>query len=163
MWNKPEAPVPTQDAVIYDYLDPGVFDLSTFEFTRVGFLKWDVPLPGGQAVAVRVDCRPDMNIAVDITGTFDPETGRIEWWFHTVDPLTGDYPEDVNAGFLPPFNPATGFEIGWMEYTVRLKADLPTGTQVSNQAFVQFDFLGPWLSKAGPWVNTIDAGCRPAR
>ena len=72
MWNKPEAPVPTQDATIYDLLDPNVFDLSTFQFTRVGFLKWDVPLPGGQTIATRIDCRPDMNIAVDITGTFDP-------------------------------------------------------------------------------------------
>ena len=34
MWNKPDAPVPTQDATIYDFLDPAVFDLSTFEFPR---------------------------------------------------------------------------------------------------------------------------------
>jgi hypothetical protein len=160
MWNKPEAPVPTQDAVIYDYLDPNVFDLSTFEFTRVGFLKWDVPLPGGQTVDVRVDCLPDMNLAVEIKGTFDPETGRIEWWFHSIDPMTGDYPEDPNTGFLPPFNPQTGFEIGWMEFRVKPKENLPTGTQIANQAFVQFDFLGPWgpAPKEGPWINTIDAG-----
>jgi len=44
-WNKPEAVVATQDAVIEDTLDPNVFDLSTFQFTRIGFLKWDVPLP----------------------------------------------------------------------------------------------------------------------
>ena len=135
-------------------------ELSTFEFTRVGFLKWDVPLPGGQAVDVRVDCRPDMNIAVDITGTFDPETGRIDWWFHTVDPTTGDYPDDPMAGFLAPFNPETKYEIGWMEYTVKVKDELPTGTVIANQAFVQFDFLGPWgpAPKERPWVNTIDSG-----
>ena len=45
-WNKEDAPVPTQDAIIEDVLDPTVFDLSTFEFTRIGFLKWDVPLAG---------------------------------------------------------------------------------------------------------------------
>ncbi len=157
IWNKPEAPVPTQDATIYDVLDANVFELGTFEFTRVGFLKWDVPLPGGQAVDVRVDCRPEMNIAVDITGTFDPETGRIYWWFHCVDPMTGDYPEDPNAGFLPPYNPETGFEIGWMEFRVKPKEGLPIGTQLANQAFVQFDFWGPWgpAPKEGPWVNTI--------
>lgn len=160
MWNKLEAPVPTQDAVINDVLDPAVFDLSTFQFTRVGFLKWDVPLPGGQAIDVRVDCRPDMNIAVDIKGTFDPVTGRIDWWFHTIDPVTGDYPDDPMAGFLPPYNPATGYEIGWMEFTVKTKDDLSTGTVIANQAFVQFDFFGPWgpAPKAGPWVNTIDSG-----
>jgi protocatechuate 3,4-dioxygenase beta subunit len=160
MWNKPDAPVPTQDATIQDLLDPNVFDLSTFEFTRVGFLKWDKPLPGGQTIDTRIDCRPDMNIAVEITGTFDPTTGRIDWWFHTVDPLTGEYPEDPFAGFLPPFNPETGYEIGWMEFTVQLKPGLPTGTQITNQAFVQFDFMGPWgpAPKTGPWINTIDAG-----
>ncbi|MCJ7575494.1 MAG: hypothetical protein MUO80_02275 [Dehalococcoidia bacterium] len=159
IWNKPEAPVPTQDAVIKDTLDPDFFDLSTFEFTRVGFLKWDVPLLGGQAVDTRVDCRPDMNIAVDIKGTFNPETGEIEWWFHTVDPMTGDYPEDPMAGFLPPYNPATSYEIGWMEFRVKPKADLPSSTQISNQALVQFDFFGPWgpAPKEGPWINTIDS------
>ena len=160
MWNKPDAPVPTQDATIYDVLDPDLFDVSTFEFTRVGFLKWDQPLPGGQTIQTRIDCRPEMNIAVDITGTFDPTTGRIDWWFHTVDPLTGDYPADPYAGFLPPFNPVTGYEIGWMEYRVQPKAGLASGTQIPNQAFVQFDFLGPWgpAPKAAPWINTIDAG-----
>ncbi len=160
MWNKPDALAPTQDASIYDVLDPNVFDLSTFQFTRVGFLKWDVTITSGQSIDTRIDCRPDMNIAVDVKGTFNPTTGRIDWWFHTVDPDTGDYPSDPMAGFLPPFNPATGYEIGWMEFTVQLKSSLPSGTQIANQAFVQFDFLGPWgpAPKTGPWINTIDAG-----
>ena len=49
-WNKPDAPVPTQDALIRDTLDPSIFDLSTLQFTRFGFLKWDVPLAGGQSI-----------------------------------------------------------------------------------------------------------------
>ena len=65
-WNKPDASVPTQDAVIEDTLDPNVFDLSTFKFTRFGFLKWDVLLAGGQAINTRVDLRRDMSIAVDV-------------------------------------------------------------------------------------------------
>jgi hypothetical protein len=159
IWNKPDAPAPTQDATIDDVLDPDIFDLSTFGFTLVGFLKWDVPLSGGQVIETRVDCRPDMNIAVDITGEFNPDTGEIEWWFHCVDPMTGDYPEDPMAGFLPPYNPETGFEIGWVEFSVQPKPDLPHGTQIPNQALVQFDFLGPWgpAPKEGPWINTIDS------
>ena len=150
IWNKPDADAPTQDAIIEDVLDPAVFDTSSFEFTRVGFLKWDMPLPGGQAIDTRIDMRPDMNLAVDVTGSFDPETGEIRWWFHAVDPMTGDYPEDPFAGFLPPFNPETGYEIGWMEYTVQHRPELASGTQLINQALVQFGFLGPW-------INTIDA------
>jgi hypothetical protein len=161
IWNKPDAPAPTQDAIIKDTLDPNVFDLSTFEFTDFGFLKWDVPLPGGQAIDRRVDLRPDMNLAVDMKATLNPETGEIEWWFHCVDPVTGEYPEDPFLGFLPPFNPETGFEIGWVEFRVQPKADLLSGTQLANQAFVEFDFAGDiWdhpAPKEGPWINTLDA------
>ena len=160
-WNKEDAPVPTQDAIIEDTLDPNVFDFSTLGFTRIGFLKWDIPLPGGQTIDTRIDCRPEMNIAVDVTATFDPDTGKIRWWFHCVDPETGEYPEDPMAGFLPPYNPETGFEIGWVEFKVKLKADLPSGTQIPNQAFVEFDFAGDLYDhpapKEGPWINTIDA------
>jgi hypothetical protein len=161
IWNKPDAPAPTQDAIIRDTLDPNVFDLSTFEFTDFGFLKWDVPLPGGQAIDTRVDLRPDMNLAVDVKATFDPDTGEINWWFHAVDPVTGEYPEDPFLGFLPPYNPATGFELGWVEFRVQPKAGLPSGTQIANQAFVEFDFAGDiWDHPApneGPWINTLDA------
>jgi len=112
IWNKPDAPVPTQDATIDDLLNTNLFDLSTFEFTRVGFLKWDRWLSNGPAWSMqsRIDTRPDMTIAVDVTGTLDPQTGQIHWWFHTIDPMTGDYPEDPTAGFLPPYNPDTGYE-----------------------------------------------------
>jgi RHS repeat-associated protein len=161
-WNKEDAPVPTQDAIIEDVLDPNVFDLDTFEFTHIGFLKWDVPLPGGQAIDTRIDLRPEMDLAVGVTASFDHETGKISWWFHCVDPLTGDYPADPMAGFLPPYNPDTGFEIGWVEFSVEPKAGLSSGTTITNQAFVEFDFAGDLYNhpapKEGPWINTIDAG-----
>jgi hypothetical protein len=160
-WNKEDAEVPTQDAVIEDVLDPTVFDLNTFEFTRFGFLKWDVPLAGGQLIDRRVDLQPDMNLAVEVKASFNPSTGQIKWWFHCVDPLTGDYPEDPMDGFLPPYNPETGYEIGWVEFRVKAKDDLPSGTQIANQAFVEFDFAGDLYDhpapKEGPWINTVDA------
>jgi hypothetical protein len=159
-WNKEDAPVPTQDAIIEDTLDPNIFDLSTFEFTDFGFLKWDVLLEGGQVIDTRVDLQPEMNIAVDVEGTFDPDTGKIHWWFHCVDPMTGESPEDPMAGFLPPYNPETGYEIGWVEFTVKPRVELTSGTQIPNQAFVEFDFAGDLLQhpapKEGPWVNTVD-------
>jgi len=37
---------------------------------------------------------------------------------------------------------------------------LPSGTQIANQAFVEFDFAGDIdqhpAPKAGPWINTLD-------
>ncbi len=178
-WNEEDAEVPTQDAVIVDWLDPAVFDVSTFEFTRIGFLDWDMFLPGGQTIDVRIDARPQMNIAVEVQAgwemnvpspgggmVLDDPTGKLVWWFHTIDPETGDYPADPMAGFLPPFNPVTEYELGWVEFRVKAWDDLPSGTRIENQAFVQFDFLpnpktneewGP-APPGGPWVNTIDAG-----
>ncbi|MBK4731032.1 hypothetical protein JJD41_14350 [Oxynema sp. CENA135] len=157
-WNKPDAEVPTQDAVIVDTLDPDL-DWSTLSFTNIGFLDWDVDLPGGQAVDTRVDLRPKMDLAVDVEATFNPETGEIRWWFHAVDPVTGESPDDPMAGFLPPFNPETQYELGWAEFTVEPKENLPSGTEIENQAFVQFDFLGPFnpAPKPDPWLNTIDS------
>jgi hypothetical protein len=178
-WNHEDAKVPTQDAVIFDWLDPAVFDVSTFEFTRVGFLDWDVPLPGGQVIDTRIDARPEMNIAVEVRAgwemnvdrgdgqmVLDDPSGKLVWWFHTIDPETGDYPDDPMAGFLPPFNPETGYELGWIEFRVTARDDLPTGARIENQAFVQFDFMpnpktgvewGP-APPDGPWGNAVDAG-----
>lgn len=156
-WNKEDALVPTQDAVIEDTLDASVFDFSTVEFTKFGFLRWDIGLPGGQTIDSHVDLRPDMDLAVDVKAIYDPATGKIRWWFHCVDPITGDIPADPMAGFLPPFNPETNYELGWVEFQVKPKQNLPIGTEIANQALVQFDFLGPWgpAPKDGPWINTI--------
>ena len=180
-WNKEDAPVPTQDAIIVDQLDPTKFDLSTLEFTRIGFLGWDMPLAGGQVIDTIIDCRPEMNIAVEVkaglgmqvpgfSNNADIDANTMVWWFHAIDPLTGEWPEDPMAGFLPPFNPETEFEIGWIEYTVDPVAGLETSTTLDNVAYVEFDFAGdiydhpapkvdPDVEPAEPkpWINTIDA------
>jgi len=180
-WNKEDAAVPTQDAIIVDVLDPNVFDLGTLEFTRIGFLGWDVALTGGQTIDMRIDCRPEMNIAVEVKAGLGMEVpgfahnaditeNTLVWWFHCIDPLTGDYPEDPMAGFLPPFNPETGFEIGWVEFTVDPVGGLATGTELANLAYVEFDFVGDLYdhpapkadpdvepAEPAPWINTIDA------
>jgi parallel beta helix pectate lyase-like protein/PKD domain-containing protein len=179
-WNKPDAEVPTQDAIVMDYIDPAVFDVSTLEITRVGFLGWDLPVSSGQVVDTRIDCMPEMNIAVEVraglamnvpgfanNGELDENT--LVFWFHTIDPETGEWPEDPMAGFLPPFNRETGFEIGWVEYTVDPAAGLASGTQLANVAYVEFDFAGDIYDHpapkvdpsvepavADPWINTID-------
>jgi len=49
-----------------------------------------------------------------------------------------------------------------VEFSVRHRQNLPSGTVISNQAFVEFDFAGDLLQhpapKERPWINTIDAG-----
>ncbi|MFV1981280.1 MAG: hypothetical protein ACC655_09025, partial [Rhodothermia bacterium] len=187
-WNKPDAEVPTQDAIIIDHLDPAIFDVSTLEITRVGFLNWDLEISSGQVVDTRIDTMPEMEIAVEIkaglgmeipgfANNADIDENTLVFWFHTIDPETGEWPDDPFAGFLPPFNPETGFEIGWIEYTVDPVEGLASGTQLANVAYVEFDFgadhsdsesnihdhpapkVDPDVEPAvpAPWINTIDA------
>ena len=180
-WNKSDAVVPTQDAIIIDRIDPAVFDINTLEITRVGFLNWNVDVSSGQVVDTRIDCAPEMNLAVEIkaglgmevpgfANNADIDENTLVFWFHAIDPATGEWPEDPMAGFLPPFNPETGFEIGWIEYTVDPVEGLPSGTQLGNVAYVEFDFAGDIYdhpapkvdpdaepAEPAPWINSIDA------
>ncbi len=136
-WNREDAPAPTQDVIITDQLDTDL-DWSTLSFTEFGFLKWKVRLEGGPYFNVDVDLRPDMNLIVNVEGSFDRDSGAIRWEFHALDPATRQPPEDPMAGFLPPITDS-GYEIGWVNYTVNPKSGLATGTRIENQAFVKFD------------------------
>ena len=156
-WNKEDATAPAQDVFITDQLDSNL-DWGSFEFEEFGFLDWAIELEPCQQFSVDVDTRPEMDLIVNVEGTFDPATGEIEWTFRSLDPETMEPPADPLAGFLPPIT-ESGREIGWVVFSVDPEPGLPTGTQVSNQAFVKFD-VGPWkpAPKEGPWINTIDAG-----
>jgi hypothetical protein len=163
-WNKEDAPVPTQDVFIKDTLDANL-DWSTFEFGEFGFLKWNVPVaPGQKALDTNVDLRPDMSLRVHLRATFNPNSGIVNWVFNSLDPYTDQPPDDPQAGFLPPIT-NTGYEIGWVTFKVKPKANLPTGTQIKNQAWVKFDVdvykpapPNPDSERpgCGPWINTID-------
>ena len=160
-WNKEDATAPAYYVIVEDQLDSDL-DWSTFRFEKIGFLRWDIELEPCQYFNLNVDMRPDMDLIVDVEGTFDPDTGKIKWTFHSLDPDTMQTPDDPMAGFLPPLNPETGYEIGWVEFGVKPREGLLTGTQIADQAFVEFDFAGDLYDhpapKEGPWINTIDAG-----
>jgi len=159
-WNKEDATAPACDVLVKDRLASNL-DWNSFSFEKIGFLKWDVELEPCQYFNLNVNTRPDMDLIVNVEGTFDLETGEITWTFKSLDPATMETPEDPMAGFLPPIS-ESGEEIGWVEFSVEPKDDLTSGTQVSNQAFVEFDWAGDLLNhpapKEGPWTNTLDAG-----
>ncbi len=156
-WNKEDATAPAQEVFIRDTLDEN-FDLTTLNFTEVGFLRWTVKLEGGQYFNTNIDMRPDMNLIVNVEGKLNVDSRAIQWTFRSLDPATMELPEDPMAGFLPPID-STGYQIGWVNYTVKPKEGLPSGTRITNQAFVNFDGVGPWnpAPKEAPFLNTIDA------
>ncbi|MGE3310311.1 MAG: caspase family protein [Limisphaerales bacterium] len=135
--NKTNAPAAAQEVLVFDDLDPR-YDWSTFELKSIAFndAKIDVP-PGLQRHTTTATVGTDTNeVAVEVS--FNPATGRITWLLRSVDANTGDLPEDPYAGFLPPNDAAHRGE-GSLTYTVRPKADLPDGTQLTNLATIIFD------------------------
>jgi hypothetical protein len=63
------------------------------------------------------------------------------------------------VGFLHPID-STGYQIGWVDFEVTPDTGLVSGTEITNQAFVNFDGVGPWnpAPLEAPYLNTIDNG-----
>ncbi len=155
-WNKEDATAPAAEVFIRDTLDTN-FDINTVNFTEIGFLRWKMPLEGGQYFDVMVDMRPDKNLLVQVTGTVDSESREIYWVHRSLDPETMELPDDPMAGYLPPIDTA-GYNIGWVSFTVEPLDSLGHNTLFQNQAHVNFDGVGPWgpAPPYGPYTNTID-------
>jgi len=117
-----------------------------------------VDLGPGYYFNLNVDMRPQRYLIVNVKGIFNRETGLINWTFRCLDPNKLETPEDPMEGFLPPIT-KNGHEIGWMSFSVDHNQSLPTGTQIKNRAFVNFDGIGPYCTAPpeGPFTNTIDS------
>ncbi|WP_114749538.1 T9SS type A sorting domain-containing protein [Pleomorphovibrio marinus] len=155
-WNKEDATAPAAEVFIRDTLDTN-FDIHSVNFTEIGFLKWTLPLDGGQYFDVTVDMRPDKNLLVQVRGTVDHDTREIYWVHRSLDPNTMELPDDPMAGYLPPID-STGYHIGWVNFTVKPLDSLDHNTVFQNQAHVNFDGVGPWgpAPPYGPYTNTLD-------
>lgn len=137
------ATAPAQEVVILDALDPDL-DWTTFQPSELAFgdqvLAVSAPT-GGYATRLTV---PDHRTGVtktwwvDITAEIDHATGTAKWTFRTLDPQTGQLPEDPLAGFLPP-NDTTGRGEGHVSFTVRPRQNLPLLTPITNRAVITFD------------------------
>jgi len=140
--NVPTASAPAQEVFVTDQLDPDL-DRSTFQITEVTWGDYSVPIaPDTSSLALRMTCkdyRPEVDISwwVDISAEIDG-AGTVEWTFRTLDPLTGDWPEDALAGFLPP-NDDTGRGEGHVSFSIKPKAEAAVGTLITNSASIVFD------------------------
>jgi hypothetical protein len=153
--NKASASAPAQDVTVIDQLNPSLVDLTTLSFGAMGFGSHVISLPGGSSdFTTNLDLRPSQNLIVVLTAHFDPPSNTITWKFHSIDPATGQSPNDPTVGFLPP-NTSPPAGQGYVYFTVQQKPGLTTGTAISNTASVVFNALAPIVTPA--WVNTIDA------
>lgn len=153
--NLPSATAPAQEVFVSGQLDPGLMDLSTFSLGRVTFGDRTLTPPVGlKEWDTRVDLRPEKPLLVHVHARLDVNTGALSWIFRSIDPATGDLPEDPLLGFLPPNRNQPEGE-GSVFFTVKPKVGLPDGTRVENGARIVFDLNAPIDTNL--WSNTFDS------
>jgi hypothetical protein len=147
------APAPAQ--TVTEQLDPNL-DWSTFLLGDIGFGNFTVSVPPGRtSFSTRVDATATLGVFVDVTASFNVQTGLVTWTFTGLDPTTLDLPMNPRVGFLPPNKNAPQGR-GFASYTVNPKTGLATGTAINAQATVVFDTNPP--VNTAPRLNTIDVG-----
>ena len=142
-----KATAPAQEVFITDTFDPNL-DWSTFQVAEIAFSDHLMAVsegPGGfyaQVVVPDYRAEEDQSWWVEITAEIDYQTGQVIWTFRTLDPVTGELPEDPLAGFLPP-NDETGRGEGHVVFSIKPKAGIPIGTRLTNSASIVFDTNDP--------------------
>jgi uncharacterized repeat protein (TIGR01451 family) len=151
------ATAPAQEVFVTDYLDPNL-DWSTFQLGDSAIGDQTIATTGDPGLSysrvVIPDYRPGVskNWWVDVTAQLNNQAGRVDWVFRTLDPETGELPEDAAAGFLPP-NDATGRGEGHVSFSIIPKPRVAMGTRITNTASIVFD-TNPAIQTNEVW-NTL--------
>ncbi len=161
--NKSSASAAAQEVFVTDCLGHNL-DWTTLTFDEIAF--GDVVVGNSSSESLfntRVtipDHRPgeDKEWWVDVTSEFDLGTGCLDVTFRTLDPDTGDWPDDVFAGFLPPED-GTGRGQGHIMLSVNSKGDLEDGTIITNRGTIVFDINEAIVTNE--WFNTIGMPATP--
>lgn len=152
--NDTTATAPAVLVSVTDQLDVDKFDLSTFTLGTIVFSETSVtPPPGLRNWTTTVELPGEDRFFVRIVAGLNEQTGVATWQLMAVDPQTGEFPSDATAGFLPPNLNAPEGE-GSLFFTIKPKPDLPSGTQLCNEASIIFDVNEPIVTP--PWCNTLD-------
>jgi len=151
--NLETATAAAQEVIVTDFLpetvDPASATLSAITFGS----RTITPPPGATSFATEVDLRPDQDLIVNLAVSVDRAFGVVAWSFRSIDPATGNPPDDPLAGFLPAnVNPPEGE--GSVLFSVRGWSWLTGGTSIDNYAVISFD--GETL-ETPLWSNRVDS------
>lgn len=155
--NIESATAPAQQVLITDLLDADL-DWTTLRITEIAYGDRVIPVSDGWGGTYVLDEIPDYRPEVSDTWivesviSLDYATGLLKAVMTTLDPLTGEYPEDPLAGFLPP-NDETGRGEGRISFAIDPRPGLPYSTEITNQADIIFDTNAPISTDV--WLNTI--------
>ena len=152
--NDTSATAPALLVHITDQIDTEKFDLTTFSLGPVGFGDILVtPPPGLKQWTTLIEVPDEDRFVVRVNASLNMDSGVATWQMMAIDPETGQYPMDPTAGFLPPnHNPPEGD--GSVFFTIKPKENLPSGTQLCNEASIVFDVEDPIITP--PWCNVLD-------
>jgi len=142
--NKPSASAPAQVVTATQTLDADL-DFSTFRFGSFGFGGFKVTVPDsadGSSFQTIVDARAALGVDVKVQAELNTITGLLQVTFTSLDPLTGEVPSDPFLGFLPANKTAPEGD-GFITYSIRPDAGMPSGTEFTALASIIFDTEKP--------------------
>ena len=161
--NAADASAPAQSVTITQTLDPDL-NPSSFRLGSFGFNNMTFEVPENKAFYnTRLDLVATHGYYVDVVMGIDIVQRQAFWTLTAIDPETGEQPIDANIGFLP-VNDATGQGEGFVNYTIRARNTVTTGTRIDAgyvdddndfRASIVFDTEGPILTPSV--FNTLDA------
>jgi subtilase family serine protease len=131
-----------------EHFDPRTFRLGDFGF---GGMIFNIP-PGSAFYQTRVDLSATKGYYVDLVAGVDIVNRQAFWTLTTIDPVTGDVPQNAAAGFLPPNNNPPEGE-GFVSCSVTPLAGVANGSPVAAQATIVFDNQPPMDTPSA--LNTL--------
>ena len=138
--NATNATAPAQTVIVAETLT-NTLDWTSFTLTEIAFGSTMIAIPSGsQHYANTLHLTQNgFNFDVQIDVGLNPATGLLQATFTSVNPTNG-LPPPVTIGFLQPeTSPATGVGTGYINYTIRPKAGVATGTQIRSVATISFN------------------------
>lgn len=129
----------------------------TFRLGNFGFGSYRFEVPENSAFYTdQLDLIDSLGLLVDVAAGIDVSNREAFWVLQSIDPETGQPPEDPFAGFLPVNDTLTGSGEGFVNFRISPSTDAVTGTLIEAQASIVFDSNAPIATNTH--FNTIDAG-----
>ncbi|MFC5556094.1 CARDB domain-containing protein, partial [Methylobacterium iners] len=151
--NVSDATAPAQQVTVTQQLDRNL-DARTFRLGDFGWGDITIDVPDNVAFySERLDLTATKGYLLDVVAGVDLERGEAFWSLTTIDPNTGEIPNDPRVGFLPP-NVEKGTGEGFVNYSVQPDAEAQTGDVIDARATIIFRTQEPIDTPA--IFNTLD-------
>ena len=158
--NDPDlATAPAHVIKVTDIFDPEIFDMSTFAMKEIMVGNKSLRFDGESEFTKTLDMRPEINAVAQISLSVDKKSGKAEWTFESLDPMTLEKATEMIQGILPVNIDGNG--CGEIKFDISLREGLSSGKMFGNKASIIFDSNDP--IETPNWENTLDYDFPSAR